>query len=194
MTNIWKNQLSTFISHNKNYEIIHELSNARTFLCSLNYSSEMKYLDKWLQILPSKWMYSFLEYSKSDNPNELDIFLQKDFMDKLLETISHLKTAWIFLDFILPKNHLSFIYDALQLPSVQNYISYIKLRFMNLSSALEVLDLLYNCVNIEFIDLYYTSWSSISNPDETIDQAKKSFINKRGVISKLIISQDTNKD
>ena len=130
-------------------------------------------------------MYSLLEYSKPKDSDKLELFLNEESRNKLLLTLSQLKISWIFLDFNLTDEHYSFICDALHLLSVLNYIYYLKLKVKNLSSALGILDLLYNWANIEYIDLYYLFSDEISNPEEVIYESKKSFINKYGVLSKL---------
>ena len=55
-------QISKIIKHEDKIIFIKELFKAPKFECSLNFFTDLNYLDQCLSLFPQKWTYSFIEW------------------------------------------------------------------------------------------------------------------------------------
>ena len=64
------------ISHIERDKFINEISKAPKVLCSIKYSTELLHLNECRLLFPHKCWFSISEYSRPDNYNELDSYIQ----------------------------------------------------------------------------------------------------------------------
>ena len=64
---VWKEQITSIFDKTATNEKIADLFKVNQLEWCINYSTELKYLDKCASMFSSKWRYDLLEYEKPKN-------------------------------------------------------------------------------------------------------------------------------
>ena len=94
-----------------------------------------------------------------------------------------------YLGNILSDEELQLIKEVIASQNSKIYLTEVILIVPNLNEAIEILELLSNCMNIEYVLINYKDASSplISDPEEAIRQAKSNFYKKVDLACRVFI-------
>ena len=184
--------IHSLISHKDRLEFMNEISKAQNISCSINYYSELQYLNEWVSLFPQKCIFLFLENSKPDNWDKFESYIKSILDADSLDEFSQIKLYGVHLSYELSEGSYELIRRLLLLPNVQANLSNIRLVLPKLSQALSILLRLSDCFMIEYVKLSYSKNDSEIDSTDLIKSSINSFTKKVGIIDKIKISLETS--
>ena len=137
-----------------------------------------------LIVFPSTCFYSF--FSNVLFGNEVCNF-SEDKVSTLFDQISKIRVYSLFFYEALVEDELQFVKNIITSENSKYYLKKVNLKLESFGDAIELLDLLSECQNLESVVLRYLDTSSFEIVDtkDTIIEGKNDFYRKVGIISKL---------
>ena len=156
-TDIRKGQLSEIMNQKDKSKFIKDISKAITFNWSIDYSTDICFIEQCYNLFPSKWKYCLVEYSSGSTIQLWDFPISQK-IDDVLALFPKLKLWYIMILKQLTDQSYLFICRLLNLDIVKRNLVNVTLVLKNLFQALNTTEFEYGKKN-KFITLFkFISW------------------------------------
>ena len=150
-------QISKIMEHDDKIIFIKELCEAPKFNCSLNFSTDLNYLNQYADLFPLKCSYLFWEYSTLNYEDKST----KSVKTSIIESLSIIHISCIYIWRLLTEEEYMLLKAILSSSNIKLYLFSIKVILNHLNDALDILELLSECKNLESVALNYASLEGI---------------------------------
>ena len=148
---ISEEQIKEIMKHDDKIAFIKELFEVPKFACSLNFSTDLNYLDQCTSLFPQKCTYSLTEYSGFNYDDETPKFLNSS----IIENISLINISYIFIWWLVTEENCLLLRTILSSSNIKLCLSTIMVILNNLNDALDILEILSECKYLESVELQY---------------------------------------